>query len=230
MATSQSPPVVAERLPLAKVMAYLNIEAIPAAGCVAKEWAAASRMPPAVANWRLRAISDFALEAGGSEHNFSVRPFGVSCSEDWEPPEGVTIDPWDDDPWALQRQQLLAPFITNSPPRLDLDWRRIFFDLTRIRAEGRLDRARMMGLAMTRVGGSRKRWPERGGLEREDSDSEDARRGRVLRCTYGLAAVSEEWERSKAWFARKMGYHFRARRRSPATTSAAAPSSDGSLI
>ena len=98
MATSQSPPVVAERLPLSKVMAFLPIEALPAAACVAKEWAAASRMPPAVANWRLRAISDFALEAGGSEHNFSVRPFGVSCTEDWEPPEGVQIAPWDDDP------------------------------------------------------------------------------------------------------------------------------------
>ena len=68
MATSQNPPVVAERLPLSKVMAFLEIEALPSAGCVAKEWAAASRMPPAVANWRLRAISDFALEAGGSEH------------------------------------------------------------------------------------------------------------------------------------------------------------------
>ena len=100
MATSHSPPVVAERLPLAKIMAFLEIEALPSAGCVAKEWAAASRMPPAVANWRLRAISDFALEAGGSEHNFSVHPFGVFCSEDWVPPEGVTIDPWDDDPWA----------------------------------------------------------------------------------------------------------------------------------
>ena len=201
MATSQSPPVVAERLPLAKVMAFLPIEALPAAGCVAKEWAAASRMPPTVANWRKRTISDFSLEAGGSEHNFSVRPFGVSCTEDWEPPEGVTIDPWDDDPWALQRQQLLAPFITNSPPRLDLDWRRIFFALTRIRSEGRLARAREMGLAMTRVGG--KRWPEWGGLEREDSDSEDALRGRELRCTYGLAAVREENQRFKDWFMRR---------------------------
>jgi hypothetical protein len=201
MATSQRPPVVAERLPLAKVMAFLEIEALPSAGCVAKEWTAAPRMPPAVANWRLRAISDFSLEAGGSEHNFSVRPFGMGVSEDWVPPEGVTIDPWDDDPWALQRQQLLAPFITNSPLRLDLDWRRIFFDLTRIRSEGRLARAREMGLAMTRVGG--KRSPEWGGLEREDSDSEDARRGRELRCTYGLAAVREENERFKAWFMRR---------------------------
>ena len=204
MATSQSPPVVAERLPLAKVMAFLPIEALPATGCVAKEWSAASRMPPAVANWRLRAISDFALEAGGSEHNFSVRPFGVSCTEDWVPPEGYTVDPWDDDPWVLQRQQLLAPFITNSPPRLDLDWRRIFFDLTRIRSDGRLARAREMGLAMTRVG--RTRSPTWGGLERDLSDSEDAQRGVELRCTYGLAAVRQERERMIAWFGRKMGY------------------------
>ena len=62
--------------------------------------------------------------------------------------------------------------------------------------------ARMMGLAMTRVGGRRS--PEWGGLEREDSDSEDARRGRELRCTYGLAAVREEHERMKAWFTRKL--------------------------
>ena len=201
MATSQSPPVVAERLPLAKMMAFLPIEAIPAAGCVAKEWAAASRMPPAVANWRLRAISDFSLEAGGSEHNFSVHPFGVFCSEDWEPPEGVQIAPWDDDPWALQRQQLLAPFITNSPPRLDLDWRRIFFDLTRIRAKKRVEAYAYYGMATTKCEG--KLPPEFGGLERDDSDSEDAQRGRELRCTYGLAAVREENERFKDWFMRK---------------------------
>ena len=219
MATSQSPPVVAERLPLAKMMAFLPIEAIPAAGCVAKEWAAASRMPPAVANWRLRAISDFSLEAGGSEHNFSVHPFGVFCSEDWEPPEGVQIAPWDDDPWALQRQQLLAPFITNSPPRLDLDWRRIFFALTRIRAEGRLERARMMGLAMTRVGGTRS--PTNGGLERDLSDSEDAQRGVELRCTYGLTAVREERERMKAWFGRKMAERLASFRRTGALRGAA---------
>ena len=185
---------------MSKVMAFLEIEALPSAGCVAKEWAAASRMPPAVANWRLSAISDFALEAGGSEHNFSVRPFGVSCTEDWEPPEGVTIDPWDDDPWALQRQQLLAPFITNSPPRLDLDWRRIYFDLRGRRAADMRQRASIFGgydgpppgTVKTRLS------PHFGGFTGFESDSEDTRRGHELRCTYGLAAVREEDKRHKA--------------------------------
>ena len=42
-----------------------------------------------------------------------------------------------------------------------------------------------------------------GGLNGDDSDSEDAQRGRELRCTYGLAAVREENERFKDWFMRK---------------------------
>ena len=37
--------------------------------------------------------------------------------------------------------------------------------------------------------------PHFGGLNGDDSDSEDAQRGRELRCTYGLAAVREEQER-----------------------------------
>ena len=58
------------------------------------------------------------------------------------------------------------------------------------------DQSRMMGLAMTRVGGTRS--PTNGGLERDLSDSEDAQRGVELRCTYGLTAVSEEAKRHKA--------------------------------
>ena len=37
--------------------------------------------------------------------------------------------------------------------------------------------------------------PHFGGLNGDESNSEDAQRGRELRCTYGLAAVREEQER-----------------------------------
>ena len=48
--------------------------------------------------------------------------------------------------------------------------------------------------------GTVKTWlsPHFGGFTGFESDSEDARRGRELRCTYGLAAVHEEDKRHKA--------------------------------
>ena len=40
--------------------------------------------------------------------------------------------------------------------------------------------------------------PHFGGLNGDESNSEDAQRGHELRCTYGLAAVREEAKRHKA--------------------------------
>ena len=183
MSTSPTPPAASERLPLSAVVAFLPIETIPLAAVAAKDWAAAAKTPPANANWRARAIIDFELASGG-EDNFSVRPFDV-----W------VVD--SDEPWEDQRKRLLAPFITDSPLRLDLDWRRIYFDLRRIWAEGIRMRARSHGIEGERRGPNYKSRlsPHFGGLNGDESNSEDAQRGRELRCTYGLAAVREEQER-----------------------------------
>ena len=186
MAASPPPPAASERLPLSAVVAFLPIETIPLAAVAAKDWAAAAKTPPANANWRARAIIDFELATGG-EDNFSVRPFDV-----W------VVD--SDEPWEDQRKRLLAPFITDSPPRLDLDWRRIYFDLRGRRAAEMRKRASIFGgydgpppgTVKTRLS------PHFGGFTGFESDSEDAQRGRELRCTYGLAAVREEDKRHKA--------------------------------
>ena len=105
-----------------------------------------------------------------------------------------------DEPWEDQRKRLLAPFITDSPPRLDLDWRRIYFDLRGRRAAEFRKRASIFGgydgpppgTVKTRLS------PHFGGFTGFESDSEDAQRGHELRCTYGLAAVREEAKRHKA--------------------------------
>ena len=105
-----------------------------------------------------------------------------------------------DEPWEDQRKRLLAPFITDSPPRLDLDWRRIYFDLRGRRAADMRQRASIFGgydgpppgTVKTRLS------PHFGGFTGFESDSEDTRRGHELRCTYGLAAVREEDKRHKA--------------------------------
>ena len=113
--------------------------------------------------------------------NYVLAAFGLSTDDD------------DATPFREQRRRLLAPIITDSPPRLDLDWRRLYFDIRHRKRRVSLDALEWLeGLAD----------PERDKeidemFEFKDKEPEDTRRGHELRCTYGLAAVAAEQKRLK---------------------------------
>ena len=173
---------------MSAVMAFLPCDALAAAAKVNREWAEATATPPATAHWRELTISEFGLAVSNAEtdkekifKNYVLAAFGLSTDDD------------DATPFREQRRRLLAPIITDSPPRLDLDWRRLYFDIRHRKRRVSLDALEWLeGLAD----------PERDKeidemFESKDEEPEDTRRGHELRCTYGLAAVAAEQKRLK---------------------------------